>query len=347
MKLPKFVHGFIDRHGRARFYFRRKGYERVKLDGLPWSPSFMAAYAEALAGQRAIQPGRGRIKPGTMRALALSYFATPGFAELKPSSQREYRLAIERFCNRRDAGGMSYGDKLAEDLQRKAVIKLIAAQSHHTRSANFLLAMLRILMAHAIDLDWRADNPAKDVRPLKVKSDGFHSWTEEEIAHFRRAHPIGSQARLALELLLNTGQRGRSDVIRMGRQHIEDGMIRVRQQKTGTELSLPITAELAEAIAAAPPGMTFLTTTHGAPWSPSGFGNWFREQCRIAGLPRHCRAHGLRKACARRLADAGCTEHEIRAVTGHAGLREVQGYTRGANQKKLALAAVAKLKAST
>jgi hypothetical protein len=60
MKLPKFVHGFIDRHGRARFYFRRKGYERVKLDGLPWSPSFMAAYAEALAGQRAIQPGRGR-----------------------------------------------------------------------------------------------------------------------------------------------------------------------------------------------------------------------------------------------------------------------------------------------
>ena len=80
---------------------------------------------------------------------------------------------------------------------------------------------------------------AKDVRPLKVESDGHHSWTEEEIAQCRNTHPIGSRARLALELLLNTGQRGRSDVIRMGRQHIEDGMIRVRQSKTGAELFFP------------------------------------------------------------------------------------------------------------
>jgi integrase len=347
MKLPKYVHGFIDRHGRARYYFRRKGYEGVKLDGLPWSPTFMGKYEEALSGQQAIQPGRGKIKPGTMRALALSYFASPAFAGLKPRSQKEYRLSIERFCNRRDSEGMPYGDKLARDLQRRAVIKLIAAESHHTRSANFLLAMLRILMTHAIDLEWRTDNPAKDVRPLKVNSDGFHSWTEEEIMQFRRAHSIGSQARLALELLLNTGQRGRSDVIRMGRQHIEDGMIRVRQQKTGADLLLPITSELSEAIAAVPPGMTFLTTAYGGPWSPSGFGNWFRYQCRVAGLSHHCLAHGLRKAAARRLADAGCTEHEIRAITGHASLREVQRYTRGANQKRLAIAAVAKLKTST
>jgi hypothetical protein len=175
MKLPRYVHGFIDRHGRARYYFRRKGYEGVKLDGLPWSPTFMAKYEEALSGQQAIQPGRGKIKLGTMRGLALSYFASPAFAELKPRSQKEYRLSIERFCNRRDAEGMPYGDKLARDLQRKAVIKLIAAQSHHARSANFLLAMMRLLMTHAIDLEWRTDNPAKDVRPLKIKSDGFHS----------------------------------------------------------------------------------------------------------------------------------------------------------------------------
>jgi integrase len=242
---------------------------------------------------------------------------------------------------------MLYGDKLVRDLQRKTVVKLIAAQAHHSRSANFLLAMLRILMTHAIDLEWRTDNPAKEVRPLKIKSDGFHSWSENEIGQFRRTHLIGSQARLALELLLNTGQRGRSDVIRMGRQHIEGEMIRVRQEKTGAELQLPITTELAEAIAAVPPGMTFLTNSYGAPWSPSGFGNWFREQCRAAGLPRNCLAHGLRKAAARRLADAGCTEHEIRAITGHASLREVQRYTRGANQKRLALSAVAKLKART
>jgi integrase len=53
--------------------------------------------------------------------------------------------------------------------------------------------------------------------------------------------------------------------------------------------------------------------------------------------------HGLRKAAARRLAEAGCTEKEIAAVTGHTTLKEVARYTRAADQKLLAAGAVAKL----
>ena len=48
---PKFVQGFIDRNGHARFYFRRTGFKRVVLPGLPWSPAFMEAYEAAMAGQ--------------------------------------------------------------------------------------------------------------------------------------------------------------------------------------------------------------------------------------------------------------------------------------------------------
>ena len=70
---PKFVQGFIDRHGKARFYFRRAGFKAVALPGLPWSPEFMAAYEKALAGQPA-QLGSDRVKPGTIRALASSYY---------------------------------------------------------------------------------------------------------------------------------------------------------------------------------------------------------------------------------------------------------------------------------
>jgi len=61
----------------------------------------------------------------------------------------------------------------------------------------------------------------------------------------------------------------------------------------------------------------------------------------MAGL-RHCSAHGLRKAAARRLAEAGCTAHEIAAITGHASLNEVQRYTRAADQQKLAASAMEK-----
>src|SRR4029453_17722299 len=93
-RLPKFVHGFVDRHGKPRFYFRRAGFKKVPLPGLPWSPEFMAAYEQALAGQP-LQIGGSRTKPGTLRALAVSYFASPAFRTLRPSSQYSYRNIID------------------------------------------------------------------------------------------------------------------------------------------------------------------------------------------------------------------------------------------------------------
>jgi len=94
---PKYVHGYIDRHGRPRFYFRRAGFKKIPLPGLPWSPAFMEAYETALAGQPR-QIGSARTKPGTVRALAVSYFNSSDFRSLRPSSQAIYRGLIDRFC---------------------------------------------------------------------------------------------------------------------------------------------------------------------------------------------------------------------------------------------------------
>jgi integrase len=63
----------------------------------------------------------------------------------------------------------------------------------------------------------------------------------------------------------------------------------------------------------------------------------------LAGLPERCVAHGLRKAAARRLAEAGCSANEIAAVTGHASLEEVTRYTKAADQKRLARSAIRRL----
>jgi len=86
-----------------------------------------------------------------------------------------------------------------------------------------------------------------------------------------------------------------------------------------------------------------LTTTFGKPFTNAGYGNMMADTIAAAGLPDRCVLHGLRKAAARRLAEAGCTEKEISAVTGHTTLKEVARYTRAADQKLLAAAAVAKL----
>jgi integrase len=332
----KYVQKWIDRRNdQPRYYFRRPGFKRVPLPGSPWSPEFMTAYAEAMAGQPAPVTGRREFLPGTMNALAVSYFNSISFRSLKPSTQAFYRTIIDRFCREE-------GHKRVATLKRKNVVERMAERADKPDSANGLRKVLRAMMKHAIEIGLRQDDPTRDVRAIRVKSDGFHSWTEDEIAQFETCHGIGSRARLAFALLLYTGQR-RSYVIRMGPQHIRDGLLRVKQIKTGAELSIPVAPQLQEIIAASSIGqMIFLMTQYDKPFSGDGFGHWFRAECTKAGLP-HCSAHGLRKACARRLADAGCSQHEIAAITGHASLHEVVRYTKGADQKRLATMAMQKL----
>jgi integrase len=195
-------------------------------------------------------------------------------------------------------------------------------------AAHHWLKAIRALMKYAVEIGLREDNPAAGVKLPNLKTDGYHSWTEVEIAQFEAHHGQRTRARLALTLLLYTGQR-RGDVIRMGRQHIRDNVVPVRQQKTGIELAIPIHAILQVVIRETPANhLTLLTTQTGKPFSATGFGNWFRDRCNEAGLS-HCSAHGLRKAT---------------AITGHASLSEIQRYTKAVDQKRLAISAMEKAK---
>ena len=86
--------------------------------------------------------------------------------------------------------------------------------------------------------------------------------------------------------------------------------------------------------------MTFLVTSFGKSFASAGFGNWFRDRCDKAGLPQ-CSVHGLRKAAARRLSEAGCSNQQIKAVTGHQTDKEVLRYTPEADLTRLAEQAMA------
>jgi integrase len=217
-----------------------------------YSAEFMSDYEAALAGQP-LPVGANRTRSGTMWALALSYFASPAFRALRPSTQRAYRGIIERLCK-------EHGDKRAVDLRREHVVRLMTARAEQPGAANGLRMALRVMMRHAVEIGLRADDPTREVRAIRIKTNGHHSWTDDEIAQFERYHPIGSRARLALALLLYTGQR-RGDVIQMGAQHIRKGALHVKQEKTGVELIIPVHPTLATIIAAAPRDhLTFVTT---------------------------------------------------------------------------------------
>ena len=323
-----FVHRFVDRHGYVRHYFRRPGHKRAVLPGLPGSAEFMEAYQAAL-GNQPIPAGSNRVAAGTINALAVQYYLSARYRQLSPSTKTTYRGIIERFR-------AEHGDKRVAMIEATHIRKLVAAKTETPAAANNLLRMIRVLMSFAFEEGWRRDDPAQGVRKIRSRSEGFHTWTEAEITAFEAKWPMGTRERLAFAMLLYTGQR-RSDVIRMGRQHVRGAAIDVVQGKTGTRLSIPLHTTLQEALAAHPTEhLTFLVTRSGAPFTAAGFTNWFRDSCNAAGLPKGCSPHGLRKAAARRLAEAGCTANQIASVTGHRTLAEVARYTRAADQSMLA-----------
>jgi integrase len=191
-------------------------------------------------------------------------------------------------------------------------------------AAKVFLKVLRRAMRYGVSIGRLETDPTAGIKAPTLKSKGIYTWTGDEIEQCRRYHKPGTNARLALELLIGTAQ-GKSDVVRMGRQHVRGDMLHVRQEKIGWEGDIPIGPDLAAALATAPGGnLTFLTTSFGKPYSAAGFGNQFREWCDEAGLQARCSSHGLRKAACRQLAEKGRSAHEIMAISGHVTISEVQ-----------------------
>ena len=341
MERLKYLKRYTDRHGIERIYFNRRGSPQEALPGPFGSPTFRAAYETALARSEgragpSEAPSLARTDEGTMADLIARYYQSLAFKTLSPITKTTYRYSIEKI---REA----HGDKPVSVLDRRGVKAQMAKLADKPGAANNFLRYLRLLMGFAIEEGMRADDPTARVKRLKVPGDGFRSWSEEEIKAFKDRHEIGTKARLALALLLFTAQR-RCDVIRLGRKDIIGGRICLTQNKTGARLEIPVHPELEVILRDAPVGpATFLITGHGKSFTAAGFGNWFRDRAVEASLPLGCNAHGLRKAAARRLAEAGCTTREIMSITGHKTLGEIERYTRAVSQENLAAGAMAKL----
>jgi integrase len=333
----KHISRFRDRHGVLRHYLRIPGRKPVALPGLPGSAEFMARYnAEVAAAAGATAPPEPpRLPPGSLDALAVSYYASDAYKGLRTSTQRAYRRIVEELRS-------AHGDKPIKLLDAEGV-RLLLEEKGRPTAANHRLRLLRALMAHAVERKWLAADPTLGVKRRRYRTDGYATWSEAEIAQYEAHWPPGSKARLALTLLLYTGQR-RSDVVRMGRQHLRAEGIDVRQVKTGHRLTIPVHPTLAAELALARDGrLTFLATDAGPGFTPAGFYQRFREWCDAAKIPAGRSPHGLRKACGRRLAEAGCTAHQIMAVLGLRTLALAEVYTRAAEQTRLARDGMARI----
>jgi len=319
------------RHGKAIWYFRVGKGERTPLPGDYGSPEFRRAYGEAL--HRHTQ-GIGGPAPHTLGWLIDEYLGAPQWANTARETRKQFKYQFARMKER--AGPMPLREMTAAHVAKGRDVR--AAKP---TDANKFVKASRKLYAFAVERGWLRSNPAKDVAlvPLPNRRTGFHTWTEDEVARFEAHWPIGTRERLALDLLLYTGVR-RSDVVRLGRQHVKNGEIVIKTEKSvnmgyPVEITVTVLPPLARSIEATGTGdLAFLITAKGTPFGKESFGTWFKKACKAAGVPGS--SHGLRKIAAVRSAENGATEIELNAMFGWSdGSKESAAYVRSANRAKL------------
>lgn len=297
----------------------------------PWgSKAMVEAYKAAITGNPDVP--KSNSPRGTFDYVITHYLADKEFLEgLRKSSQYPKRLRLDWIREK-------IGTARLADLEPYHVERMMDMKGG-TTAANRLHKELSQLYKYARrKLGFNAVAPTERVDRRKIKGTGFHTWTAEEVQKYRDFHTSGTVSRLALELIIGTGA-ARQDVRVMGRQNIKGTNIWYRRIKTGPDtegqdVTLPLSKlpELVLELRQIPPGQAVFITHGGTPYTTESFGNWFAEQCRLAGLPDNCRAHGLRKFGATRLAERGATEWQIAAYLGHKDTREARRYVQAANR---------------
>jgi len=328
-----------DRHGRKRWYVRlvvngQNKKRRIRAD--EGSEAWVAEYYAILEDMRAIKRPKSKNPYVAVYSLAWlinQYVSSPQFKEARPATQTQRRSILLRIS--RESG---HGD--CRTLTREAIQAGRDKRSETPGAANNMLKAMKALYKWGIELGHVTHNPADGVKRLKMGDSSWKPWTLEQREQFKEAHPYGTTARTAFHLAFDGGLR-RSDVVRVGKQNRDRTHLRIQQQKTGKIVAFMVTPDLAKALDTAPSdGLHYIQTSHGKPFSVKGFGAAVRRWVKAANLPPELTLHGLRKADGVRMAEAGATENEIAAKLGHSDTRSASIYTKGANQQRLADAAI-------
>ena len=339
----KFLAQDRDRNGNLRTYLRRPGQPKIRLRAEPGTAEFDREYRAAIEGRskRPARPAARKPLPGSLWELAVAYFGSVDFRRLAARTRHVRRLILDPLLD--ELGHLPAAEMLPADVR-----KLRNRKPDKPEAANGIVKALRVVFKWGLENDLVADNPAAKVSLYPPTGEGFTAWSPEDVARFRAFHPVGTMARLAMELALRTTQR-RSDVVRLGPQLLgTDGRLHFVQHKgrdrKPSEIHMAIEPEL-QAIIDATLGRgaeTWLVGARGQPFTVEAFGNRFRAWCHEAGLPDRS-AHGLRKAGASRFLEAGATDHETMAIGGWRTTKELQRYGRKANRSVLADNAQAKV----
>lgn len=314
----------IKRRGRVYYYYRRDGKYYGRIPGAPGSIEFNRAYEK-------LNQGFGepvRAEEGTFNAAVVLYMESAKFTHRSASTRKTYLVQIAKL---RDV----FGPSPITSISRKHITAYRNKISNKPATANIIMAVLSQIFKAAIDHELIEANPASNFGNLETGE--YLPWPESDIKRFMgQASPDMAQA---ASMALYTGQR-KGDCLKMRWSDIEDGGIWVTQEKTGKRLWIPIHEDLQTVVNDLPSCAVTILTHNGRPWATANFDKIIRQERKRLGIDYVF--HGLRKNAATRLADVGCSAHQISSITGQS-LEMVSHYTKAAEQKTLAKSAISML----
>ncbi|WP_157982314.1 tyrosine-type recombinase/integrase [Oceanicella sp. SM1341] len=343
------------RDGSWRYRYRCAGVTR-SLPGKPGSKEFLDAYHALRRGEELeVEADAGDAAPaGSLEWLTQRFTAAMlvrlESGHLAQATFRQRTAVLTKVTQ-------EHGDRHAFRIPARAIRKIIEARAATPAAANNLLKTLRAMYRWAIEAGLADTDPTAGIGWLSATTEGHTPWTSRDLRRFIKVHPFGTQAHLAMMLLIFTACR-RSDLVQLGHEHIEGaaGMefLTWRQAKSKGLVTIPIQPPLQKALAGPAanrvsiigrdkvPRTPFLLTSFGRAFTPAGMGNKMQDWTKEAGLTG-LSAHGVRKAAGALLAEAGCTEHEVMAILGHASPKTSAVYTRSASRRTMAQSAMVKL----
>jgi integrase len=331
---PPHLHRETTRHGRTVWYVRIGHGPRVRLGAEYGTRAFDEAYRATLAGEAAGTTSQ-KVAVGSLAWLVERYRETTRWTGLSSATRRWREQILVGVLK-------TAGSDSAVRITRAHIVAGRDRRAGTPAMARKFLDSMRGLFRWAVDAGHVKVDPTLGVEnPARSKSSGFPVWTEEDIAKYEATWPIGTRQRVWLDILAFTGLR-RGDAVRLGRQHVRDGVATIRTEKSGITVTIPILPALATTLEAGPCGeLAFICGERGQPLTKESFGNLFRAACRAAGVNKS--AHGLRKAGATRAAENGATVAELEALFGWSGGGMASLYTKSADRARLSKSSIGKL----
>jgi integrase len=330
----------VTRHGAVVWYVRVGKGRRARIRAQFGTPEFDAEYQAALAGN--LRSAKRGPTSGTLAWLIERYRETTAWADLSLATRRNRENHFKKVIE--TAGHQPIGA-----ITQAVVIAGRDRRAGTPAQARNFLDTMRGLFRWAKEAKHITGDPTEAVKyPKRKKGPGFPVWTEADAAAYDKRWPIGTKERVWRDVLFYTGLR-RGDAVRLGRQHVRNGIATLRTEKSQGEITvtLPILPILQRTLDAGPTGeLAFICGKNGRPFTKESFGNVFKEACKAAGLHNRS-AHGCRKIAATRAAEGGATVAQLNAIFGWSGTAMASLYTEAADRRRLALEAMAKLQGAS